>query len=109
MKLKALEGSFWYSIGYLPTEAATQGFVEKCDFMENKLSIICGEPDSGISIINAESSNGYVYKGTYNAKDIEDIGTVTLYHYVNGISHVFYGQWESSEENGTYLFELVES
>jgi hypothetical protein len=91
-------------ISRLPSESAIFE-VDECILREKELSLDyndSGEPYH----IKAITTNNFNYSGHFEGRN--ERGSITLKHYKNDSSHLFYGRWISGNQEGTYLFELDE-
>src|SRR5512135_3392503 len=98
-----LEGSLWSKVQN-PSEVLE---VRNCIFDDNSLSV--EYDDSGDQYrLDVSSKDGIVYEGKYEGPG--EPGKVSLRYYQNkdGTAHLFYGEWSTFAEKGSYLIELFD-
>jgi hypothetical protein len=98
-----LEGVLWSTVGS-PNEELE---VRNCIFDNNSLSL--EYYDSGDRYrLEVSSKDGFVFEGKYEGPS--EPGSVSLRYYQNneGTAHLFYGEWSTFAEKGSYLIELFD-
>ena len=98
-----LQGLLWSTVGS-PNEELE---VRNCIFDDNSLSL--EYYDSGDQYrLEVTSKDGLVFEGKYEGPS--EPGNVSLRYYQNkdGTAHLFYGEWSTYGEKGSYLIELFD-